>query len=421
MRSFIVASTLLAVLTSGCGPGDSQRRSFGVGTELYSAQMRSQTDSQNRYFDLLCEQAGLVPRGSGCNTSGLNPGAWAQLVATGYNDIDARCDGYLAWLEAQRQNRLFANQTFSAATGLLGSLSAAEPTRALGAATLALGLGSNVYNAYSDSLMMGLESSTIKTIVMQRRTDFRRAFADARIQSRPDAVYALRNYLMICTPMTITMDVNVHSRDAIVGAQSRRAQDLEALRGAIGTGPRQPDQPAVASVRPPVPIDTQAQQAFDFPAGQNELRTLQGIFCIDSGLGNVGPRTRHNIELAKGSEQIAGVAQPDNPRITRPEFAELQGPTGRQCDTTLFRNVYENLAFGDNVAERQGFIDLLRRVLGDQRPPAGASFADDRTRQAIGAARELCGLDNSGQVRNAVTPDLYARLLRATPGSCNAR
>jgi hypothetical protein len=214
------------------------------------------------------------------------------------------------------------------------------------------------------------------------------------------------------------MDVNVHSRDAIVGAQSRRAQDLEALRGAIGTGPRQPDQPAVAPIRPPIPPDQQAQRAFDYPAGQPELIALQRVFCIDSGLGNFGPRTEHNIALAKSLQQLEGVAQPNNPRITRQEFGELLQLSGGRCDTTLFRNVYENVRFSGSVRMQDDFLGLLRELLGDQVPPEGASFGDESTRRAIGAARELCGLDNSGQVRNEVTPQLFGLLLNPAPGSC---
>ena len=102
MRAGIVAGCIgLALLTSGCDPNDGTYFRSGIGTKLYTVDAATATEYQNIYLEYLCRQSSSyvgadVP---GCAQQAVPANFWPVIVQAGLNDIDARCDSYLAWLD----------------------------------------------------------------------------------------------------------------------------------------------------------------------------------------------------------------------------------------------------------------------------------------------------------------------------------
>jgi len=240
-RSLMVLWLVLAV--SGCATNfatDSRYRIEGPGTELYSVETPVATDNLRKYIWELAGQADLRSPGNpgaGNEFFQASAGEWNILVRTGMNDIDLRCDNYLTWIDQKRAERIMVNDTITAisalAAGILGL--AAPETSAISYIALGLGFAGTVYNSYQNSILMGLESSTIKTIVHERRLSLRAAWSDWDFTDKAAAVYALRSYLRICTPQAITLDVNTYSRDGITGKYTSRLKD-EIVREKKGIG-----------------------------------------------------------------------------------------------------------------------------------------------------------------------------------------
>ena len=130
--------------------------SYGIGTELYSPDTAASARNLEVYLGYLCWQAGFETSGyvdysSGeprCVDAYLRSEQWKLIVLAGWNDIDRRCDGYLAWLDYQRRSRVFTNDLFAhiglLTTGIFASLNTGKQTISLVA--LSLGFGQNIYN-----------------------------------------------------------------------------------------------------------------------------------------------------------------------------------------------------------------------------------------------------------------------------------
>lgn len=410
------------LLLAACDPARQQRlRTVGPGLELADPGMEARTRALGLYFDQLCRQAGVVapaaPPGA-CPTGSLNAPQWRRVVDAGYNDIDRRCDEYLAWIDEQRTRLLLVNEGITALSGLLGGVLglAAPQTLAINYATLALGFTGSLYNAYQNLALLGIESSTIKTIVIERRLEFRGQFRDAPYASKPDAVYALRSYLRLCTPQEITLDINTYSRDVVSGRAPEPERRLRMMREAIG--PVAAETPADrASAR----RAAAAPPGFRAPTGgygPEELRTIQRALCLEPD-GVFGPRTRAGVELFEsaraGTDPDAAARALMNGEIDDVEFDVLADAV---CDAGRYENYFESDTFADNPELRAGFADLLNERLAV--PEAGApalpplpldvDFGDAAFRERVAEARRRLGVDEGALVRDQITPKLFDRL-----------
>ena len=105
MRAGIVAGcTALALLVAGCDPNERNYFRNGIGTQLYTAETASATEFQNIYLDYLCRQSvSSIGADAPSCAQVVPPNAWPVIVQAGLNDIDTRCDSYLAWLDAKRR------------------------------------------------------------------------------------------------------------------------------------------------------------------------------------------------------------------------------------------------------------------------------------------------------------------------------
>src|SRR2546430_919912 len=167
----------LALLVSGCDTTDSRYFRYGIGTDLYSADIVETTQYQDIYLTELCRQALplLSTSESQCLNSMLGQNEWDLIVQAGLNDIDRRCDSYLAWLDDRRRTNnavlkelgdiTVASQAIMRVTGV-----GANPITLAG---LAFGLATNTFTNINSRLLLEVDKTTVQTLVLRRPTDYR--------------------------------------------------------------------------------------------------------------------------------------------------------------------------------------------------------------------------------------------------------
>jgi hypothetical protein len=295
MRAGIVAGcTALALLVSGCDPNERSYFRYGIGTNLYSEDIVQTTQYQDIYLTELCRQAlpVLASAEGQCLNASLGPNDWNLLVQAGLNDVDRRCDSYLAWLDDRRR-------TNSAVLKELGDVTVASQAimRVAGVsanpitlAGLAFGLAADTFTNVNSRLLLEVDKTTVQTLVLRRRNDYRVGLQKIRIENRPAAIHALRSYLNICTPFTIETDINA----TITVFQQAGAGALEnkpPLLGPGTIGPRIPaqraDRPIQVTAPPARPTPT-ALTELERTMGLDQARAIQRILCVDD-TGDFGP------------------------------------------------------------------------------------------------------------------------------------
>lgn len=199
-RSRMFVGVMIAVVLQGCSNADRQYFDSGIGTELGYSTLPKQTTSQNDYVRYICQQAGSV----NCAVD------WNTFVQAGMNDIDERCDGYLAWLDARRRsNGAVLDQISDTQTATEAVLIATKAgSLAISLVGTALGFARETFNNVNSRLLMEVNHSTVQSIVLSNQTRFRDDLRTKSIGTRPQAVYALRQYLRICMPFTIETEIN---------------------------------------------------------------------------------------------------------------------------------------------------------------------------------------------------------------------
>src|SRR5436853_2792794 len=213
-RGTVAACVALALLASGCNPNDRAFFREGIGTELYTADVLPATDLQNIYLDQLCRQSMpfVGPDVPSCSQQELPPTAWSSIVQAGMNDIDARCDSYLAWLDQKkRENAAVLAEIGSIRFAVDALTNPAVATGispvALAAVSAAFGLATNTL-ANINALLIQVDHTTVQSIVFITRRDFREGLLRLALANKPAAVHSLRSYLEICMPMTISANIN---------------------------------------------------------------------------------------------------------------------------------------------------------------------------------------------------------------------
>lgn len=204
-------SGALALLAAGCNLTDDFRyyRS-GIGSELYAAEIAATTANEDLYLGFVCHQAGLptIIRADGlayCDQAA----DWGLVVQAGMNDIDSRCDGYLAWLDDKRRsNEPFLKQLAATSAATLGILDATSASvKAITITGIAFGLAANTFTNFN-ARILALEQSTVQSVVIDSQQRYRLNNKTALVTSRPAAIYYLRNYLRICLPFSIETAIN---------------------------------------------------------------------------------------------------------------------------------------------------------------------------------------------------------------------
>jgi hypothetical protein len=126
------------------------------------------------------------------------------------NDIDRRCDGYLSWLDNRRRwIGPFHQQILDTQTATVAILAATlvDPTKAIAVVGAAFGFASHTFTNFNNRFLFEVEKSTVQSVVLTRQQEFRKDLPII-INNRPAAIYALRQYLRLCMPMTIETQIN---------------------------------------------------------------------------------------------------------------------------------------------------------------------------------------------------------------------
>lgn len=425
MRNFgIVAGCVgLAMLVSGCDTTDSRYFSGGVGTNLYSADIAQTTQFQDIYLTELCRQAlpVLATTEGQCLPGVSSQTGWDLIVQAGLNDVDRRCDAYLAWLDDRRRTNnavlkelgdlTVATQAIMRVTGV-----GANPITLAG---LAFGLASNTFTNINSRLLLEVDKTTVQTLVLRRRNDFRVDLRGKRISDRPSAIYALRSYLTICTPFAIETDINA---TVMVFQQ-------------VGPGGLENKPPLFnpSAVGVPLTAATVTSTAPSRPKGKPDIEEFKAIFvnynpnrdtaelvgslarklCVlDADIRNVTKmgaaiqvyQLTRRLEPANVDVKVTG-------KLTDADIAQLNDSS--RCDRTKFFNYYEASQFLPGGISNPDMIPLLNRALpAAQRIAAGSSADQVRTRlpdvrQAVTPAKLTL---RGPPFANQLTPDLIGTL-----------
>jgi len=380
----------LAGLLTACNPADDYRYLHeGVGTGLYWQGLPASTEMADAYFAYICRQAGLSlgPDGA-CAYAGMSPRDWGIFVQAGYNDIDLRCDSYLAWLDDRKRSAtpiLKELSAISTATQAILNASAAGP-KAITVVGIAFGLAADTFLNVQSRLLQDIDHTTVQSVVLGNQHEFRLSNLNVVVDNRPAAVYLLRNYLRICMPFSIEMSINntvtVFQR---AGPEALRTQQLitrtavatsttsAGVRGAPIISRRtivRPERQAIVAL----PAFAQILDPYDPQVHSKAfVERIQRALCVpESEVGRVGDATMTLIDIFERSELGAR----PNGKLDRREITTVLGLAGNPCTPNGPQNFYERRTYTDAAAIAE-LVDELNRS------PAGGNL----TAATLGGAR----------------------------------
>jgi hypothetical protein len=424
MRAFVrlLASAFAAGLVANCGPVENQYLTQGIGTDLYTTGLPNSAAIQGAYIAHICYEAGLAQAGYTCDDPSLGRN-WATFVQAGLNDIDRRCDSYLAWLDDKKRSQTpILNELHAISATTIGIMRAsgvgANPITIVG---LAFGLAADTFTNIQSRLVLEANHSTVQAVILDNQSRYRAELVDKVIDNKPAALYLLRGYLRICMPFSIETSMNdtltvYHRSGAAALTQAPPLLQRPAMLPTAKTlriavppeGPRGP-LPGTGKNNPPLPRSeatmvgaTDAEN--DIPQSVGE--TIQKNLCITS------PKT--NFELARDAIQQAKIGA-NQGRIHL--FNNIQDRITNAAEAQIFFNAtsppcpldgghqtaYEKFRFPDEPA-----VTSLQEILKvcDQRLNASGKL-DSATRDAIEVAK-----GKINQSRRAGVTDLATRTLR---------
>lgn len=209
----ILACVGSALLTASCNTVDGRYTREGVGVDLYAEEVVDGARAQELYVGYICQQAGLEfvqdADTLACREPPVSRG-WTVFVQAGMNDIDRRCDAYLTWLDNKRRSVGPIHQQIldsEATTIAILTATVVDPTRALAVVAAAFGFASHSFTNFNSRFLFEVEKSTVQSVVLTRQQKYREGLP-REIDNRPAAIYALRQYLRLCMPMTIETQIN---------------------------------------------------------------------------------------------------------------------------------------------------------------------------------------------------------------------
>ncbi|MBP1299778.1 hypothetical protein [Bradyrhizobium elkanii] len=427
-RSLARINTLavLLVLTlaiAGCDTTDSRYFRYGIGTDLYSTDIADATQLQDIYLTELCRQT--LPILSSNQVECVNfapaPATWSLIVQAGLNDVDRRCDAYLAWLDDRRRTNnavLKEIGDITVASQAIMRVSGVGPNP-ITLAGLAFGLASDTFTNVNSRLLLEVDKTTVQTLVLRRRDEFRLDLKSVVITDRPAAVHALRLYLSICTPFAIETDINttvtVFQQVGAGGLDNKGPLINPATIGAfkpateIGTAPPRPQGGSVVEAFKAIILnyDPKKHTAI-FVAG------LARKLCLTDKDSTIASRMTAAIKIFQLTRRdLLGFAGTKvTGRLTDAEIEALNDAA--KCDATRFRNYFES-TIPDGV-NNSGVVTILNKALakGRELPASGASETQIRNvitglQQTFKSQLTLKTADLA-EVSGQFTPDLQSAL-----------
>jgi hypothetical protein len=419
----IAAGLVLALVLVGCDPNDRSYFREGIGTQLYTVDTASATELQNIYLDYLCRQSNsfVGPDVPSCAQQMIPANVWPIMVQAGMNDIDARCDAYLAWLDVKRREKDAVLAEIGSIRFAVDALTnpniAGVSAVGLAAISAAFGLATNTVNNLN-MLLLQVDHTTVQNVVIPNRHIFREDLlkVSAAIDNKPAAVHTLRTYLSICMPMTIAANINstvtVFQQTGGMGGGNVMPPTL----GAAFTA----RQPVQKPARPIISDEQFKKVIAEFDPNVHSTGFVQNILkrlCAPPAeVANVTSRTNARIMAYQQNLQDTGdpTARPTGKLTPRELGLVGQKPI---CQIDKFQNLYEAENFPRGIAD-VGLIALMNKKLAADRQLANdANAATIRTRiaeirRALDAQLKLRGDALAKDLSDQLTSDLVNLLAK---------
>ena len=377
MRSVLrlAAGAAMGLAVTGCNlAGEGLYFREGIGTGLSRPELGEATQIQDLYIAHICQQAGLPS----CDDVTMSPQAWSLFVEAGMNDVDQRCDAYLAWLDNRRRS---ATPVLNQLAAMNSATQAIMNATGAGAAAITIvgigfGLAADTFTNVNSRLLLEVNQSTVQSVVLGHQTEYRIQTAKVLVRSRPMAIYLLRNYLRICMPFSIETSINntvsVYHR---AGPEALRSEPLSTraplVAGATASRvvvrsadplprqqkpPSQPREPQEATLGP-------AER--DLPS--TFIRNVQLALCVSSPDGKLGPsgsRTRQAIrEFLAVRNQVPVRSAPEIIRADNVDQLDIAIKFVPNCSRSEFASAWEVAAYGLNRdMGAKGIIHLQSRL-----------------------------------------------------------
>jgi len=432
LRAILGVCLGVAIGAGGCDPvAENKLFREGVGTDLSRPDIAAVTRSQDIYIGYICQQAGLDVVRSGdavrCSDDSVGSRNWALIVQAGMNDIDQRCDAYLAWLDDRRRSRApILNQitAISTATQSIARFSGVEGN-SLSIVAEAFGIASHTFNNLNSRLILEVNHSTVQSVVVNRRNEYRIGMGATRIDNRPAAIHALRSYLNICMPFTIEMEINTTITAFQFGGPSALDRpppnSPDTVRGSMAAVI--PREQISRPKRPELKRDEELAKIFDNynPAVHDAayLRRIQDSLCAPQNeFGKPGPVTMGLVRIFESAYRYRQGTAPArrNGKLDDDEISEIrsQGP----CAGSIGRNYFERRTFTDDELGKRalsGLITNLKKYEAGRDLQPNATLAEMRA--AIGNVRNdtkvqpKLRLQLPKELSNQITDDLFSVLM----------
>ena len=367
---------------------------------------------------------------------------WFLVLKAGMVLVDGQCEQYLdALFRFNREQRAIQQglTATAATTAAILGLTGASGT-AVGITAAALGLGSVLFEAVSNTVLFQLEPSAVRNIVRQASDAYKTAvFSQEHVyQSRPDAMLGLQGYLALCTPAAIEARVNEAAIESTFkrregdvnnpspnlrridksefGISQQKLRDIEERLQAFEAS-KPPTAPTIA---PPVPG---ARGPVEEALSREQLERIRSALCIpqDGGFGDDFRATLGEYRAGLASRVLTDAERNAlrSPPLSVSERESLQSLGS--CQTSGFLSAFERALLresfraerlADDQIEPAAVIRLqpwVRRLMGAQAPTLTTSIPTLEVREAIESKRRDLGITTGA--KGSITAELWRRVL----------
>ncbi len=411
---------VLTALAAGCQSPSASYLLNGIGSELPAVDIERSTNLQSNYFYYLCQQAGIPVEGGICGGAEDDSYRWTLIVKQGMNDIDRRCDAYLEWLDDQKRSRrplLSQIGSIRTATEAIISFTSTNPVAAINIVGQAFQLLTASIENYHSRLLIEVESSTVNSIVLQGRYDYRKYLQTQNVsfRNKPDAEHALRSYLRLCLPFAIETKINEFST---LGASGQAATEDNSIKEFPVVGSRPFTADTRVDVRPPNRPRPVAPGGWERVSAVTidpaTARAIQGSICLPAAEidGAYGARTEAGLKLVESVLATKGVREKNwRSRTVNLAQSELNILRNVQTCAPGARNYLENYI----ATQLPSTEEAISRLIRDKYNITDTAARFAQLRPNIAAWRTELRLDDgpNNMFAEQITPDFVAEVLPA--------
>ncbi|NKK77699.1 hypothetical protein GFL51_09370 [Rhizobium leguminosarum bv. viciae] len=306
------------------------------------------------------------------------------------NDIDNRCDGYLAWLDSRRRwNGPIQKQIADTgtATALIMTATGAG-NAAIGVVAAAFGLARNSFDSSQSRLLMEVNHSTVQTIVLANQDRFRKQLQGISVDSQPAAIYVLRQYLRLCMPYTIENEINTTITTYQLGGTRALAAAEASPLIELASLARKPIRPEIKLVRPQTVVIRDNEQ-FRFVVHNPEststkiiTKALVGICATPEEIANPSKQTIARVKVLQQWRQMSS-GLPNKKVDGKMDSGDLAVASAQPQCTPGTQNFYEAREYpGGIMTTAPDLIELFNGKLAEnEKLPADAN--EDAIRTAV--------------------------------------